>query len=284
MGYPTIEGVKFMGKLVEERTGGRIRIQMFHSRQLGDEKDTLEQTRFGVIDITRVNTAPLNNLVPETLVVGLPFVFRDTAQMHKVMDGPVGEDIGRATQAHGLVTLCYYDSGARSFYTRGRAVPEPTDLKGMKVRVQQSDMWVALMRAFGANATPLPFGEVYSALLLMAWVILGAAAVGVREGFHMGFETLRDILPGPLRRLCMLASDLTITVFGGALAWYGLELALGVWNATLPTLGLPGTVEYLPITLGGLMMGLFGLERLLSHLITGKPPAGLPEHTLLTDS
>jgi tripartite ATP-independent transporter DctP family solute receptor len=163
-GYPTIEGVKFMGKLVEERTGGRIRIQMFHSRQLGDEKDTLEQTRFGVIDITRVNTAPLNNLVPETLVVGLPFVFRDTAQMHKVMDGPVGEDIGRATQAHGLVTLCYYDSGARSFYTRGRAVPEPTDLKGMKVRVQQSDMWVALMRAFGANATPLPFGEVYSAL------------------------------------------------------------------------------------------------------------------------
>jgi TRAP-type C4-dicarboxylate transport system permease small subunit len=123
-----------------------------------------------------------------------------------------------------------------------------------------------------------------SALLLMAWVILGAAAVGVREGFHMGFETLRDILPEPLRRLCMLASDLTITVFGGALAWYGLELALGVWNATLPTLGLPGTVEYLPITLGGLIMGLFGLERLLSHLMTGKPPAGLPEHALLTDS
>jgi tripartite ATP-independent transporter DctP family solute receptor len=163
-GYPTIEGVKFMGKLVEERTGGRIKLQMFHSRQLGDEKDTLEQTRFGVIDITRVNTAPLNNLVPETMVVGLPFIFRDAAQMHKVMDGPIGEDVGRATLAHGLVTLCYYDSGARSFYTKPRAVPEPADLKGMKIRVQQSDMWVALMRAFGANATPLPFGEVYSAL------------------------------------------------------------------------------------------------------------------------
>ena len=163
-GYPTIEGVKYMGRLIEERTGGRIRIQMFHSRQLGDEKDSLEQTRFGVIDITRVNTAPLNNLVPETLVAGLPFLFRDTAHMQKVMDGPIGEDIGRATLPHGLVTLCYYDAGARSFYTRGKPARTPDDLKGMKIRVQQSDMWVAMMRAFGANATPLPYGEVYSAL------------------------------------------------------------------------------------------------------------------------
>lgn len=163
-GYPTIEGVKYMGRLIEERTGGRIRIQMFHSRQLGDEKDSLEQTRFGVIDITRVNTAPLNNMVPETLVAGLPFLFRDTAHMQTVMDGPIGEDIGRATLPHGLVTLCYYDAGARSFYTRGRPARTPDDLKGMKIRVQQSDMWVAMMRAFGANATPLPYGEVYSAL------------------------------------------------------------------------------------------------------------------------
>ncbi|MCO6419184.1 TRAP transporter substrate-binding protein [Siccirubricoccus sp. KC 17139] len=163
-GYPTIEGVKFMGRLVEQRTNGRIRIQVFHSRQLGDEKDTLEQTRFGVIDMTRVNTAPLNNLVPETLVAGLPFLFRDTAHMQRVMDGPIGEDIGKGTLSHGLVTLCYYDAGARSFYTRAKPARTPDDLKGMKIRVQQSDMWVAMMRAFGANATPLPYGEVYSAL------------------------------------------------------------------------------------------------------------------------
>jgi tripartite ATP-independent transporter DctP family solute receptor len=163
-GYPTIEGVKRMGKLLEERSNGRLRIQVFHSRQLGDEKDTLEQTRFGVIDMTRVNTAPLNNLVPETLVAGLPFLFRDTAHMQRTMDGPIGAEIGAATERHGLVTLCYYDSGARSFYTRARQVHAPDDLKGQKIRVQQSDMWVALMRAFGANATPLPYGEVYSAL------------------------------------------------------------------------------------------------------------------------
>jgi len=163
-GYPTIEGVKHMGRLLEQRTNGRIRIQVFHSRQLGDEKDSLEQTRFGVIDMTRVNTAPLNNLVPETLVAGLPFLFRDTAHMQRTMDGPIGEDIGRATLPHGLVTLCYYDAGARSFYTRARPARTPEDLRGMKIRVQQSDMWVAMMRAFGANATPLPYGEVYSAL------------------------------------------------------------------------------------------------------------------------
>jgi len=153
-----------MGRLVEERSGGRLKVQVFHSRQLGEEKDTLEQTRFGVIDITRVNTAPLNNLVPATLVVGLPFLFRDTAHMQKVMDGPIGEDIGKDTTSHGLITLAYYDSGARCFYTKPRPVQEPDQLKGLKCRVQQSDMWVALMRAFGANATPLPFGEVYSAL------------------------------------------------------------------------------------------------------------------------
>lgn len=163
-GYPTIEGMRRMGKLLADRIGGRLRIQIFHSRQLGDEKDTLEHTRFDVIDLTRVNTAPLNNLVLETLVVGLPFLFRDTAHMQKVMDGPIGADIGRATEPHGLVTLCYYDSGARSFYTRGRPARTPDDLTGLKIRVQQSDMWVALTRAFGANATPLPFGEVYSAL------------------------------------------------------------------------------------------------------------------------
>ena len=80
------------------------------------------------------------------------------------MDGPIGDDIGRDTASHGLITLAYYDSGARCFYTKPRAVQEPAALKGLKVRVQQSDMWVALMRAFGANATPLPFGEVYSAI------------------------------------------------------------------------------------------------------------------------
>jgi TRAP-type C4-dicarboxylate transport system permease small subunit len=122
-----------------------------------------------------------------------------------------------------------------------------------------------------------------SALLLLGWVILGAAAVGVREGFHMGFDTLRDVLPPPLQRLFQALSDLVVTGFGAAMAWYGTDLALGVWDATLPTLGLPGAVEYLPLALGGALIALFGLERLLAHLVTGEAPAGLPEHAVITD-
>jgi tripartite ATP-independent transporter DctP family solute receptor len=163
-GYPTVEAVKYMGRLVEERSNGRLRIQVFHSRQLGEERETLEQTRFGVIDLNRVNFGPLNNLVPTTTVPGLPFLFRDEPHMHRVMDGPIGEEIIAGADGHGFVGLCYYDSGARSFYSRRGAIQTPDDMRGLKVRVQQSDLWVAIMRAVGANATPLPFGEVYSAL------------------------------------------------------------------------------------------------------------------------
>ena len=163
-GYPTVEAVKFMGNLVEQRSGGRLKVQVFHSRQLGEERETLEQTRFGVIDINRVNFGPLNNLVPETAIPGLPFVFRDEAHMRRVMDGAIGQEIISGADRHGFVGLCFYDSGARSFYSRRGPVRTPDDMRGLKVRVQQSDLWVAIMRAVNANATPLPFGEVYSAL------------------------------------------------------------------------------------------------------------------------
>ncbi|WP_420963679.1 TRAP transporter substrate-binding protein [Brucella sp. IR073] len=162
-GYPTVEAVKYMGQLVSDRTNGRIKINVSNNASLGSEKDTIEQTRFGVIDMNRVNAAPFNNLVPQTVVLGLPFLFRDTDHMHKVVDGPIGEEILAAFEPHGLVGLAYYDSGARSFYSK-KPVEKLEDLKGMKIRVQQSDLWIAMMDAFGANATPMPFGEVYSSL------------------------------------------------------------------------------------------------------------------------
>jgi tripartite ATP-independent transporter DctP family solute receptor len=163
-GYPTVEAVKYMGELLKERTGGRIAVQVFNNRQLGEEKDTIEQTRFGVIDMNRINLAPLNNLVPETGVPALPFVFRSIEHMHTVMDGPIGEEILKSLEPQGLVGLAFYDSGARSFYSVGKPIRGVDDIKGMKIRVQQSDMWLAMMEALGANATPMPFGEVYSAL------------------------------------------------------------------------------------------------------------------------
>lgn len=163
-GYPTVEAVIYMGQLVKERTGGRLDIKVFNNASLGSEKDTIEQTRFGVIDMNRVNTAPFNNLVPQTQVLGLPFLFRSVDHMHKVVDGPIGDEILAAFEPHGLVGLAFYDSGARSFYTTRKPIESAADLKGMKIRVQQSDLWIAMMKAFGANATPMPFGEVYSSL------------------------------------------------------------------------------------------------------------------------
>jgi tripartite ATP-independent transporter DctP family solute receptor len=163
-GYPTVEAVKYLGQLLEQRTNGRVKIQVFHSAQLGQEKDTIEQTRFGVIDMNRINMAPFNNLIPETTVPSLPFLFRSVPHMRQVMDGPIGEEILKSFEPQGLVALAFYDSGARSFYNSKRPITTLADIKGMKIRVQQSDLFIDLVNALGANATPMPAGEVYSAL------------------------------------------------------------------------------------------------------------------------
>jgi tripartite ATP-independent transporter DctP family solute receptor len=163
-GYPTVEAVKFMGELIKQRTQDRIEVQIFPSGQLGGEKDTIEQTRFGVIDMNRINFAPFNNLIPETQILSLPFLFRSEDHMHSVIDGEIGQEIAAAFEPHDLVVLAFYDSGARSFYNSKHPIKTLEDMKGLKIRVQQSDLFIAMMQALGANATPIPFGEVYSAL------------------------------------------------------------------------------------------------------------------------
>jgi tripartite ATP-independent transporter DctP family solute receptor len=163
-GYPTVEAVKHMGKLLSEWTNGRLTIKVYPGRQLGEEKDTIEQVTAGAIDLNRVNLAPLNSIVPETAIPALPYIFRSIEHMYKVMDGEIGQEILDAFEAHGMIGLCYYDSGARSFYNSKRPIKSPADMKGMKIRVQNSDLFVATMEALGANATPMEFGQVYEAL------------------------------------------------------------------------------------------------------------------------
>ncbi len=163
-GYPTVEAVKHMGKVLEESTKGKIAIDVFHSAQLGEEKDTIEQTQFGVIDLLRVSMGPFNNIIEETQVPSLPYIFRSVDHMHKVMDGPVGDQILAAFSDHDLVGLAFYDGGSRSFYNSEKPIKSMDDLKGMKFRVMQSDMFVDMVAALGANATPMPYGEVYSSI------------------------------------------------------------------------------------------------------------------------
>ncbi|MGE4297375.1 MAG: TRAP transporter substrate-binding protein [Desulfovibrionaceae bacterium] len=162
--YPTVQAVKHMGQLLDTWTKGRITIKLYPGRQLGEEKDTIEQTIAGALDLNRVNLAPLNSIVPETAIPALPYIFRSIEHMHTVMDGAIGQEILDSLVPHGMVGLCFYDSGARSFYNSKRPIKSPADMKGMKIRVQNSDLFVATMEALGADATPMEFGQVYEAL------------------------------------------------------------------------------------------------------------------------
>lgn len=163
--YPTVRAVNFMANYLKERTDGRLDIKTYAGGQLGSERDTLEMTIFGGLDMNRVNLAPLNPIAPATRVPALPFVFRSVAHMRLAMDGAPGQKVLAALEPHGLKGLCFYDSGARSFYNGAGPITSPDDMKGMKIRVQNSDLYVAMVEALGANATPMSFGEVYQALV-----------------------------------------------------------------------------------------------------------------------
>jgi tripartite ATP-independent transporter DctP family solute receptor len=163
--YPNSRALDRWGELVAQRTNNRIRMRTFHSAQLGQQDEAIQQLRLGAIDFANFNLSPLNNLVPETQVLTLPFIFRDVTHLHKTVDGPVGDELAKLIEQQlNMVVLSWFDAGARSMYTRSRPIRTPADMQGLKIRVQTSDLWVDLIRALGANATPLPFGEVYTAL------------------------------------------------------------------------------------------------------------------------
>ncbi|OYT91802.1 MAG: C4-dicarboxylate ABC transporter [Burkholderiales bacterium PBB3] len=162
--YPTVLAVRHMGEELSKATGGKHSIKVYSKTALGSEKDTIEQTKLGAIAMARVNVAPMNNICPATMVPTMPFLFRSTEHLRKVLDGAIGDEILKDCEAQGFIGLAFYDSGARSIYTVKKPIKTLADAKGLKVRVQQSDLWVALLEAMGANATPMPFGEVYTAL------------------------------------------------------------------------------------------------------------------------
>jgi tripartite ATP-independent transporter DctP family solute receptor len=163
-GYPTVAAVEYMGDLLEERSGGRLCIEVYHSAQLGQESDTIEQTQLGVIDMNRVSLGPFNNIIEETKVFSLPFIFRSTDHMHRVVDGEIGDEILAEFENHNLVGLAYFDSGSRSFYNKQRPIRSIADMQGLSIRVMQSDVFVDMVDALGGNATPMPYGEVYSSI------------------------------------------------------------------------------------------------------------------------
>ena len=161
--YPTVLAVKHMSQTLEKLSGGKHKIKVFNKGALGTEKETIDQVKIGALDTVRVNVAPMNGVCPMTMVPTMPFLFRSVDHMRHALDGAVGDEILKSCESAGYVGLAFYDSGARSIYSK-KAIKTVADTKGMKIRVQQSDLWVALVSAMGANATPMPFGEVYTGL------------------------------------------------------------------------------------------------------------------------
>ncbi|HEV7599256.1 MAG TPA: TRAP transporter substrate-binding protein [Bradyrhizobium sp.] len=162
--YPTVQALRFMSSVIAQRSGGRDQIRVFHSRQLGEEKETIEQTRVGAIDLNRTNGALIGNLVPAMNVLAMPFLFRSIEHLRKVLDGPIGSEILNSFEPYGFVGLAFYDSGARSIYNSVRPIRTIADMKGLRLRVQQSELMSDMIRALGAEPVELPYGQVITGL------------------------------------------------------------------------------------------------------------------------
>lgn len=161
--YPTVVALKSMSQSLEKMSGGKFKMKVFNKGALGTEKETIDQVKIGALDMVRVNVAPMNGVCPMTMVPTMPFLFHSVEHMRKSLDGAIGDEILGSCEAQGFVGLAFYDSGARSIYAK-KPIKTVADVKGLKIRVQQSDLWVALVNAMGANATPMSYGEVYTGL------------------------------------------------------------------------------------------------------------------------
>jgi tripartite ATP-independent transporter DctP family solute receptor len=164
-GYPTVVAVENMGKKLEAATSGRIKFQMFPGSVLGGEKEMIEQTQVGAIQILRTSLGPVGPVVPEVNVFNMPFVFRNIAHMRAVIDGPIGQELLNKISASParLVGLAWMDGGSRSLYTK-KPVRKPDDLKGQKIRMMGNPLFVDTMNAMGGNGIAMGYGEVFTAI------------------------------------------------------------------------------------------------------------------------
>lgn len=162
--YPTTLGAKYFAELVEERTNGRIRILVQPVGVLGSENKVIKQMQYGGIDFTRVSLAQLAEYIPSLNVLQMPYLYTDSDHMWRVLDGEIGDAFLESVSADDVIGLSWYDAGARNFYNSVKPVTCLEDLKGMRIRVQESDLAVDMVEALGATAIPIAYGDVYASL------------------------------------------------------------------------------------------------------------------------
>lgn len=163
-GYPNTVAMDKFAELVEEKTGGEIKLQMFHGGTLGSQPDAVEQVRLGGLAIGNFNLGPIGPIAATANVVSLPFIFKDVDHMFRVLNGEGGEMIAAGMAEKGLIPLAWYDAGARSFYNGTKAINTPADVEGLKVRVMNNDLFTGMISELGGNPSPMAFAEVYQAL------------------------------------------------------------------------------------------------------------------------
>ena len=153
-----------MGEDLLKRSGGKLKLEIYPSQQLGTERECLELLQIGSLDMTKVSVGVLENFAPKMKVLGLPFLFRDRQHSFNVLDGPIGEMLLNDGEKYWLKGLGYYDAGSRSFYTMNKPIEKPEDLVGEKIRVMESATAVNMVKALGGSPTPISWGELYTSL------------------------------------------------------------------------------------------------------------------------
>ncbi len=157
-------GARKYAELVAQRTGNKVKIDIYPATQLGNERDLVEGLQLGTVDLVVTSTGPLGGFVPKMFVVDLPFLFRDKEHAYKVLDGPIGKGLLDSFSPKGIKGLAFWENGFRHITNNVRPVEKPADLKGIKIRTMENKIHLATFRAFGASPTPMAWGEVYTAL------------------------------------------------------------------------------------------------------------------------
>ena len=162
--YPTTKGAYRFAELVKERTEGKIIVQVNAGAVLGDEQSVVEQMQFGGIDFTRASISSMGEFLPKMNVLQMPYLYTGPDHMWKGLDGEIGNEFLESFEEIGLIGLSWYDAGARNFYNSVRPIQKLEDLKGMKIRVQESKMMGRMVELLGASSVPMTYADVYSAL------------------------------------------------------------------------------------------------------------------------
>ncbi len=162
--YPTTEGGKRFAELVGERTEGRIQILVKPGAVLGSETQVISQMRYGGIDFARVSLAQVADAAPKMNVLQMPYLYQDSEHMWRVLEGRLGDEFLAETEQIDLIGLSWYDAGARNFYSTDKPITCLADMRGMRIRVQESDTMKDIVEALGATAVPITYADVYSAM------------------------------------------------------------------------------------------------------------------------